>query len=422
LLSTCWAHAPASLLLTKMVKNQAFVFIKPHAVTDQVKELVAETLKANDIEIKKEGGIEAEEIDKRMLVDKHYYSIAAKATLKKPTELNIPTEKFKEAFGVSWEDVVKDEKCFNAQDACEKLGVDAVELDKRWAACKKAGKLQKFGGGFYCGELDCGGEKIYVFNGFFMVMRSAYVAEGASIYYYIVEWDSEKLSWADFRGKVLGPTDPATAPEKSCRGAVMKKWKDLGLKSEPNVGENAVHASASPFEAFAERANWLGYRADRDPFGKLLLKAGISRGLIKDWSNDPQVTFGILPMTKSIFDTVEDTDSDYCLALCQMIASFAGEEGAEAKKSSPLDTEVEKLKEQLAMYESLGKAVTAFQNFSAPKEVKSTDEGKGKGKGKGKEDGKGKGKEQAKSGEGEGERKKSKRSRKSKRGKAERDD
>ena len=83
-----------------MVKNGAFVFNKPHAVTDKVKKLVQKTFLAKGIEIKKEGRTEAAEIDKRMLVDRHYYSIASKATLKKPIDLNMPMDKFKEFFGV----------------------------------------------------------------------------------------------------------------------------------------------------------------------------------------------------------------------------------------------------------------------------------------------------------------------------------
>jgi hypothetical protein len=234
-----------------MVKNQAFVFIKPHAVTDKVKELVTKILTENEIEIKKEGSIEAKEIDERKCIDKHYYAIAAKATLKQPKELNVPQEKFKEFFGLSWEDALEASRVFNAKDACEKLGVDADGIDSLWAEAKKAKKLIKFGGGFYCGELPSGDSSIFVFNGFFMSMRSKFVAEGVSIYYYIVEWESSKLSWEDFRGSVLGPTDPATASAKSCRGAILANWKELGLTSEPNTGDNGVHASASPFEAFA---------------------------------------------------------------------------------------------------------------------------------------------------------------------------
>ena len=38
-------------------------------------------------------------------------------------------------------------------------------------------------------------------NGFFMSMRSNYVVESASIYYFVVEWDSKNMSWEEFRGK-----------------------------------------------------------------------------------------------------------------------------------------------------------------------------------------------------------------------------
>jgi hypothetical protein len=42
----------------------------------------------------------------------------------------------------------------------------------------------------------------------------------------------------------------------------------------PNVGDNGMHASASPFEALAERSNWLGADVGSDPFGKALINAG----------------------------------------------------------------------------------------------------------------------------------------------------
>ena len=147
----------------------------------------------------------------------------------------------------------------------------------------------KFGGGFYCGEVKPG---MYVFNGFFMSMRSKFVTEGVSIYYYTVEWESKQCSWEDFRGSVLGPTDPETAPADSLRGKIFSDWESLGLKAKPDVGDNGVHASASPFEALAERMNWLGASLETDPFGAALLSAGIPETTIKAWSVDPQVTFG----------------------------------------------------------------------------------------------------------------------------------
>ena len=90
-------------------------------------------------------------------------------------------------------------------DACTHLGLDAEGLDKFWGPAKKV----KFGGGFYCGLVEVvflicvefivlrttiiryllltsyivrytkkkvpGKTPIYVFNGFFMQMRSAFV-------------------------------------------------------------------------------------------------------------------------------------------------------------------------------------------------------------------------------------------------------
>lgn len=344
-----------------MVRNSAFVFIKPHALTDKVKELVKETFEKKGVSVKNEGELGAEDIDKKMLVDKHYYSIASKATILTPDKLNVPKDKFKDKFGVEWDEVLKDGKALNAKDACEKFEIDAAALDTMWGEAKKDDRLVKLGGGFYCAKLEPKDKGTwYVFNGFFMSMRSKFVQEGAAIYYYIVQWETSACTWEDFRGKVLGPTDPAKAPEDSLRGAILKNWKELELKFEPNVGDNGVHASASPFEGLAERMNWLGYRVERDPFGKLLLKAGITPKTVREWSKDPQVTYGPIAMTTSLFDKLEDTDSDWCLCLCQMMAGVAT-----PKPSVDYEAEIAKLKTEIESYKPLEKAVLAMQKYEA---------------------------------------------------------
>merc|ERR1719343_1928475 len=124
-----------------------------------------------------------------------------------------------------------------------------------------------------------------------MSMRSKFTQPGTEIFYYSVEWDPAKLAWADFRGKVLGPTDPAEAPKDSLRGEILAKWKDLGLTSEPNTGDNGVHASASPFEALAERVNWLGTPISDDFYGKALLAVGVPLSTIEFWCSNPDVMF-----------------------------------------------------------------------------------------------------------------------------------
>jgi len=296
--------------------NKAFLFIKPHAVNDKTKELVKAALIDKKFTISSEGTISAEDIDSKQLIDNHYYAIASKATILKPNQLNIPEDKFEAKFGLSWADALAGGRVFNALDACADLEIDAVEMDRQWGIHKKADKLIKFGGGFYCGHLTLeGNEPCYVFNGFFMEMRNKYVAPGLSIYYYVVEWDSSVMSWEEFRCQGLGPTDPTEAPADSVRGMIFAKWEELGLKACPDVGDNGMHGSASPFEAFAELVNWTGADPTTEAFGAAMLEAGVSAATIKAWSVDPQVNLPNKDGKKgSLFDSVEDTNADVCLA------------------------------------------------------------------------------------------------------------
>ena len=134
----------------KPLKNSAFVFIKPHANNTKTQELVRTTLASKGIEVVTEGEFTGEQIDQGMLIDQHYYAIASKATILKPSEIPVPAEKFQEKFGLSWDEALASGKVFNAKGACEFLGIDATALDALWGKCDKV----KFGGGFYCGKLD----------------------------------------------------------------------------------------------------------------------------------------------------------------------------------------------------------------------------------------------------------------------------
>eukprot|EP00929_Paragymnodinium_shiwhaense_P040554 TRINITY_DN2115_c0_g1_i1.p1 TRINITY_DN2115_c0_g1~~TRINITY_DN2115_c0_g1_i1.p1 ORF type:complete len:574 (-),score=212.98 TRINITY_DN2115_c0_g1_i1:356-2077(-) len=299
------------------LNNSAFMFIKPDAVTDKVKELVEKTLKEKGLKVVKKGNLKSEVIDKKKLIDNHYYAIASKATILKPKDLNVPADKFKGKFGLEWQAALDSGKVFNAMDGCEHFGIDAAEMDKEWAACKKADKLIKFGGGFYCGDLTVNGKQGYVFNGFFMSMRASYVVPGKSIFYYVVQWDPKKMSWADFRSQICGTTDPAEAAAESIRGQIYAKWEELELKEKPNVGQNALHASASPFEGLAEKMNWLNFKLDQDVFGEKMLAAGIPAKVIKDWCKDPQVVIEDGGKKGSCYDALEDKDAGDCLATCK---------------------------------------------------------------------------------------------------------
>eukprot|EP01033_Poteriospumella_lacustris_P007338 gene7339-5278_t len=286
------------------VKNSAFVFVKPHANNTKVQQYVADSLRARGITILEEGDFTGPQIDEGKLIDQHYYAIASKATLLKPEQIPVPVEKFESNFGLSWSEALAQGRVFNALDAAKELNVDATALDRLWAGAKKV----KFGGGFYCGEINREGlPSLFTFNAFFMEMREKFVNPSVTIHYYVVEFDAELLAWSDFRGKVLGPTDPASAPTDSLRGSLYAAWEEYGLAARPDTGDNCVHASASPFEGLAERMNWLKKDPETDSFGAAAIAAGISVDTLRAWSVDPQVK------GKSVFDQLEDTNAAECL-------------------------------------------------------------------------------------------------------------
>lgn len=97
----------------------------------------------------------------------------------------------------------------------------------------------------------------------------------------------------------------------------------MGLASKPNTGDNGVHASASPFEALAERNNWLGKNVAEDSYGKGLIAAGVPLEVISKWSGDSQVSVEGETKegnTMSVFDALEDLDADTVLAKVSKIS------------------------------------------------------------------------------------------------------
>lgn len=292
------------------LKNSAFVFVKPHANTEATRSLVKEKLESAGLTILSECDISGPEIDSKKLIDQHYYAIASKATILSAKDIPVPTDKFEATFGEKWEDAVASGKACNAMEACEKFGCTADELNAAWGEAK----VTKFGGGFYCGLVTYKGKSLYVFNAFFMSMRSKFVGASDSIHCYEVEWDSKTLSWSAFRNELLGPTDPADGPTGSIRKSILEQWKELGLSDVPNKGDNGVHASASPFEGLAEKNNWLERDISKDEFGAALLSRGLSLDTISKWSVDPRVELGEGEGKGSVFDALEDMDADECAA------------------------------------------------------------------------------------------------------------
>lgn len=126
------------------------MFIKPHAVTDAVDELIKSTLNKEGITVVKEGQLGYDEIEKKMLIDTHYGAIASKAVKLSPKDLNVPAKGklgFNKMFGRTWNSAVASGDVYNAKEICEKLGIDGDELERKWAQLKRGENLIKFGGG-----------------------------------------------------------------------------------------------------------------------------------------------------------------------------------------------------------------------------------------------------------------------------------
>jgi len=118
--------------------NAAFVFVKPHAVTEKANQTVRNRLLEKGMKVTGEGSLTSDVIDKKKLIDQHYYAIASKATILKPNQLNIPKDKFKASFGKDWDAALSEGLCLNALDACEFFGCTSDELNAAWGAAKKS--------------------------------------------------------------------------------------------------------------------------------------------------------------------------------------------------------------------------------------------------------------------------------------------
>jgi len=264
--------------------------------------------------------ISGEIIDQRGLVDGHYSAVARRALHQEPAELSLPEAAraaFVRAFGCSWDEALAGGQVLNATDAAERLGLQPLVLGEKFQRLKPGKDMIQLGLGLVLGRL--GG--IYVVNGFYPSLRAKFTAPGSWVHYFEVEWDSADLTWEAFRFEVIGDSDPTKAFPGSIRKTIFQKWKSMGLNAKPNITDNGVHASASAFEALVEKAKWLGVPMSKDPFGKMLIAAGIKEEMLQEWGEDPSVMFR--GKMQPVFSVFESLDMQPCLSVAVEMASAA---------------------------------------------------------------------------------------------------
>ncbi|CAK9030260.1 unnamed protein product [Durusdinium trenchii] len=255
----------ATTRVTVSQDNVALVFLKPHASTPRVRELIPHFLEEQGIKVLRSGVVESKEIEEKGIIDAHYAAIAAVGMARDMSKLRLDevAQKF-EVYGRSLKDAMEREEVCSSVQAMEILDVDPSELLRR---CLAAG-YEKLRSGLYCARLEGGktGE-LFVLNGFYSRMREKFTAEGVTVHWHVVSWPASRLSWADFRSTVIGATNPKDATDGSLRARIRDDWEALGLKEETNYQDNGVHASAGPLEALRERMVWLGDDIEADSFG-----------------------------------------------------------------------------------------------------------------------------------------------------------
>lgn len=298
--------------------NHALVFIKPHAVGEPVEQLVLSNLKAKKVRVLERGELTHTDLEK--IIDEHYSTLALNAMVIAPKELltAVPAEQieeFKTTYGESTEEAVAAGKLVNIKELMDRFpnakGVTASAIDAAWKAAGDDVRI-KLMPGTYVSRVtiiddDAKEHELYLINGFYAAMREKYVRKGAKVVYFSVEWDEKDLSWKNFRGQVIGATNPSVAHPESIRSKLFEQHAALGLTSQPNIGDNGCHASAGPIEGLKERMTWLNADLYKDEFGKKLLDAGVSFDHVHSWANNGHIL--VKGQAYNAFDVLEDLNS-----------------------------------------------------------------------------------------------------------------
>mmetsp|Transcript_6424 Transcript_6424/g.7799 ORF Transcript_6424/g.7799 Transcript_6424/m.7799 type:complete len:269 (+) Transcript_6424:82-888(+) len=216
--------------------NNAVVFLKPHVCSNEAAEtLVKDHLSSHSIQILSRQVIPAEVIEQKGMIDKHYGTIAANAYEIKPAQL-IPTlrdsikENFSEKFGQSISEVEANGGLVNLGDYLANNEDEGVEsVFEQWQ--KNNDTLFKLAPGTYCAKMDNG---MLVVNGFYGQLRQKYIAPGVELVVYKVQFDGEKVPWEEFRGSVIGATNPEKAVKGSLRQKFLESYEELGV-SKPTM-------------------------------------------------------------------------------------------------------------------------------------------------------------------------------------------
>ena len=304
--------------------NRSLLYVKPHANKREMCDFIRQYLVNKKCKVLNEGSISSANL--RESFEVQYSDLSKKAIVLEPHECPLSSEsmmEFEKKFKIAWSVAVRKKLVQSSRGSCELLDIPPSTLSEAWMECVSNGKMVKLGRGFYCGLIDTIPNKppLFCINGFFMAMRAEYLADNASVHYFLVEWDNAGMSWSDFRKNVIGGTNPVTAHPESLRSIMNREWKDLALDGPLDMMRNGLHASASAFEAMVERLAWLNIPATCDPLGVKLYDIGLGVQLMNDWMLNVSVK------GQPLYNHMENQGCEECFGTAKTLFSAALHDG-----------------------------------------------------------------------------------------------
>jgi hypothetical protein len=235
------------------------------------------------------------------IIDEHYRNNSQSSVLS-PNQLELDnSEKIKISsnFNIDWDSQIASGNIYNGFELIEKFRISPVDLNEIWMKAQ-----------------TINGKNIFVTNAFYPAIQTKYTNKDSGIIALSIELP-KNMSWNDFR-ELIGSTDPKKAKEGTLRRHLLNVASSFDITV--TVLDNAVHASASPFEALREISLW-GQFLDQDyksePLYKALIENGINEQIINTWFDNP---FVLSEGNKiRLFDRLENLDFqdtlDYLITL-----------------------------------------------------------------------------------------------------------
>lgn len=232
------------------MRNQAFAFIKPHAMKSQaIATTIGDMFEDGDITVSYSCVFSAEQLAAEGLIDQHFGAVSRVALIDDVAALTVSEagrEAFAQAFGASWDAEVAGGRVVNSLEAQRRLDATPAALCSAWA---KYGAIE-IGRDCYVAYFEDGG--FYVLNGFYPSRRNAYLTDEASVAVMLLDFE---MDWHEFREAIVGSENPAAALEESIRGYLYDRAAALEIMIDSI--DNVLHVSASPFAALCEKRVWL---------------------------------------------------------------------------------------------------------------------------------------------------------------------